>query len=67
MNFDEFEESENIFLGTPICYGELSWVINDFALSNYFTGKTIILFATASSSNFSVDDLKYLSDEVTWM
>lgn len=39
MNFDEFEESENIFLGAPIWWGELSWVINDFALSNDFTGK----------------------------
>lgn len=67
MNFDEFEESGNIFLGAPIWWGELSWVINDFALSNDFTGKTIIPFATASSSNFSVQDLRYLSDEVTWM
>jgi len=67
VNFDEFEESEYIFLGAPVWWGELSWVINDFALSNDFTGKTIIPFATASSSNFSVDDLRYLSDEVTWM
>lgn len=67
MNFDELEESEYIFLGSPVWLGELSWVINDFALSNDFRGKTIILFATASSSNFSVDDLRYLSDEVTWI
>lgn len=67
MNFDEFKESEYIFLGSPVWLVELNWVINDFALSNDFIGKTIILFATASSSNFSVDDFRYLSDEVTWM
>ena len=67
VNFDEFDESEYIFLGAPVWWGELSWVINDFVLSNNFTDKTIIPFATASSSNFSVDDLKYLSDEASWM
>ena len=67
VDFDEFDESEYIFLGAPVWWGELSWVINDFVLSNDFTGKTIIPFATASSSNFSVDDLRYLSDEATWM
>ena len=67
VDFDEFDESEYIFLGAPVWWGELSWVINDFVLSNDFTGKTIIPFATASSSNFSVDDLRYLSHEATWM
>ena len=65
--FDEFVDSEYIFLGAPVWWGELSWVINDFVLSNDFTDKTIIPFATASSSNFSVDDLKNLSEEATWM
>ncbi len=65
--FDEFVDSEYIFLGAPVWWGELSWVINDFVLSNDFTDKTIIPFATASSSNFSVDDLKKLSEEATWM
>ena len=67
VNFDEFDESEYIFLGAPVWWGELSWVINDFVLSNDFTNKTIIPFATASSSNFSVDDLRDLSSEATWM
>lgn len=67
VNFDEFDESEYIFLGAPVWWGELSWVINDFVLSNDFTNKTIIPFATASSSNFSVDDLRNLSSEATWM
>lgn len=67
VTFDEFVDSEYIFLGAPVWWGELSWVINDFVLSNDFTDKTIIPFATASSSNFSVDDLKNLSEEATWM
>lgn len=67
VNFDEFDESEYIFLGAPVWWGELSWVINDFVLSNDFTNKTIIPFATASSSNFSVDDLRDLTSEATWM
>lgn len=67
VNFAEFAESDYIFLGAPVWWGELSWVIDDFVLSNDFTGKTIIPFATASSSDFSVEDLRHLSDEATWM
>lgn len=67
VNFEEFEDSDYIFLGAPVWWGELSWVINDFVLSNDFTGKTIIPFATASSSNFDVDDLRHLSSEATWI
>lgn len=44
-DFDDFDEAEYIFLGAPIWWGQLSWVINDFLLSNDFTDKTIILFA----------------------
>ena len=67
VNFDEFDESDYIFLGAPIWWGELSFVINDFVLSNDFTNKTIIPFATASSSNFNVNDLKHLSNEANWL
>ena len=67
VNFDEFNESDYIFLDAPVWWGNLSWVINDFVLSNDFTNKTIIPFATASSSSFNVEDLKYLSSEATWL
>lgn len=66
-DFEEFGDSEFIFLGAPVWWGELSWVINGFVLSNDFTGKTIIPFATASSSDFDVDDLRPLSQEAIWM
>lgn len=65
-DFEEFSESTYIFLGAPVWWGNLSFVINDFVLSNDFTGKTIIPFATASSSTFSVSNLKHLSEEATW-
>ena len=67
LNFDEFNESDYIFLGAPIWWGNLSWTINDFVLSNDFTNKTIIPFATASSSSFSVENLKHLSSKANWL
>ena len=59
--FSEFSESDYIFIGAPVWWGELSWVINDFVISNDFTNKTIIPFPTASSSNFSIDELEDLA------
>lgn len=67
VDFEEFEEAEYVFLGAPVWWGELSWVINDFVLSNDFTNKAIIPFATASSSNFNVSSLRWLSEEATWL
>ena len=63
VNFLEFDDAEYIFIGAPVWWGELSWVINDFVISNDFTNKTIIPFATASSSNFSIDELEDLAPE----
>lgn len=65
-DFEGFDSADYVFLGAPIWCGNLSWVIEDFVLSNDFTGKTIIPFATASSSNFNVENLKHLSNEATW-
>ena len=63
VDFSEFSESDYIFIGAPVWWGELSWVINDFVISNDFTNKTIIPFAAASSSNFSIDELEDLTPE----
>lgn len=63
VDFSEFSESDYLFIGAPVWWGELSWVINDFVISNDFTNKTIIPFATASSSNFSIDELEDLAPE----
>lgn len=61
VNFPELDDAEYIFLGAPVWWWELSWVINDFVISNDFTNKTIIPFATASSSNLSIDELEDLA------
>lgn len=66
-SFDGFNEATNIFLGAPVWWQEMSWVINDFVKDNDFTGKTIIPFATSASSNYRVDNLKTLNDTGTWL
>lgn len=66
VSFEGFDEATYVFLGAPIWWGTLSWVIDEFVLENDFTGKTIIPFATASSSNFSLSSWTSLSDEATW-
>ena len=38
----EFDDSHYIFLGAPVWWGELSYIIKDFVLFNDFTDKTII-------------------------
>lgn len=64
--FEGFENAEYIFLGAPVWWQELSWVIDDFVSNNDFTGKTIIPFGTSSASSFSVDNLKSLNSTGTW-
>lgn len=53
VHFEAFDQSRYIFLGAPIWWGELSFVINDFLINNDFNDKVIIPFATSSSSNFN--------------
>lgn len=67
--FEGFDEADYIFLGAPVWRGEMSWVIKDFVLSNDFSNKTIIPFATASSSNFSLSALTQLTGDTqcTWL
>ena len=60
VNFEEFDDSDYIFVGAPVWWGNLNWVIDDFLLSNDFSGKTIIPFATASLSSFSNGPLEQL-------
>ncbi|WP_367566213.1 flavodoxin [Lacrimispora sp.] len=46
----DFDSYEVIFIGYPIWWGDASWVVDDFVKNNDFTGKTVIPFATSSSS-----------------
>ena len=63
----DFASADYIFLGAPVWWQQLSWVINDFVSENDFTGKTIIPFGTSASSSFSVTNLKALDDKGTWL
>lgn len=69
-SFDEFESSTYIFLGAPVWWQQLSWVIENFVKDNDFSGKTIIPFGTSSSSSFNLNNLKPLTEDdtnVTWL
>ena len=68
--FNEFEEANYIFLGAPVWWQQLSWVVENFLLENDFSNKTIIPFGTSSSSSFSLDNLTPLTNDdsnVTWL
>lgn len=62
-----FQDATYIYLGAPVWWQELSWVINEFVKDNDFTNKTIIPFGTSSSSSFSVDNLKKLNSTGTYL
>ncbi len=66
VNFVGFDKAQYVFLGAPVWWQELSWVVDDFVRENDFTGKTIIPFATSASSSYSVDHLKELNSSGTW-
>ncbi len=69
-SFDEFDEATYIFLGAPVWWQQLSWVIENFVQDNDFSNKTIIPFGTSSSSGFNLNNLTSLTEDdtnVTWM
>lgn len=66
-DFAGFDDAEYVFLGAPIWWQELSWVIEEFVSENDFTGKTIIPFGTSASSGFSLDNIEPLAEEANWM
>ena len=46
-NWDEYD---TLFIGYPIWWGIAAWPVDGFVQANDFTGKTVIPFATSSSS-----------------
>ena len=46
-NWDEYD---TVFIGYPIWWGIAAWPVDGFVQANDFTGKTVIPFATSSSS-----------------
>ena len=47
---ENWDEYDTIFIGYPIWWGIAAWPVDGFIEENDFTGKTVIPFATSSSS-----------------
>ena len=46
----DWSSYDTVFIGYPIWWGIAAWPVNNFVTGNDFTGKTVIPFATSSSS-----------------
>ena len=46
----DWESYDTVFIGYPIWWGIAAWPVDGFVKANDFTGKTVIPFATSSSS-----------------
>lgn len=69
-DFDGFDDANYVFLGAPVWWQELSWVIENFVADNDFSNKTIIPFGTSASSDYDLDNLTPLTEDdvnVTWL
>lgn len=47
---ENFDSYNTVFVGYPIWWGIAAWPVDTFVKANDFTGKTVIPFATSSSS-----------------
>ena len=47
---ENWDSYDTVLLGYPIWWGIAAWPVNNFVKANDFTGKTVIPFATSSSS-----------------
>ncbi len=65
---DNWEDYTTVFVGYPIWWGEAAWPVNGFIKANDFTGKTVVPFCTAASSDVgnSDDQLKNLAGAGDW-
>lgn len=61
-------EYDTVFIGYPIWWGIAAWPVNNFVKGNDFTGKTVIPFATSSSSGMgqSGELLEQMAKGGTW-
>lgn len=46
----DWDSYDTVFIGYPIWWGIAAWTVDTFVKNNDFTGKTVIPFATSSSS-----------------
>lgn len=47
---ENWDSYDTVFVGYPIWWGIAAWPVDGFIEANDFTGKTVIPFATSSSS-----------------
>lgn len=68
-NVPNFESYDKVFIGAPIWWGELSWVVDDFVKSNDFKGKKLVAFSTSLSSGNSESGkrLEGYTKDVQWL
>lgn len=58
---ENWDSYDTVFIGYPIWWGIAAWPVDGFMEANDFTGKTVIPFATSSSSGIGQSD-KLLAD-----
>lgn len=65
---DNWTDYDTVFIGYPIWWAIAAWPVNNFVADNDFTGKTVIPFATSTSSSLgdSVNLLKKLTTTGDW-
>lgn len=65
---ENWAQYDTVFIGYPIWWGIAAWPVNEFITGNDFTGKTVIPFATSSSSGLgeSVNLLSEMAGTGDW-
>lgn len=65
---DNWDSYDTVFIGYPIWWGIAAWPVDSFVENNDFTGKTVIPFATSSSSGMGESGqlLEELAGEGDW-
>ena len=66
---ENWDSYDIVFLGYPIWWGIAAWPVDTFVAANDFTGKTVIPFATSSSSGLGESGalLAQLAGEGGWL
>lgn len=66
---EEWEKYDVVFIGYPIWWGIAAWPVNNFVKNNNFNGKTVIPFATSSSSGMgqSGTQLRDMAGTGNWL
>lgn len=57
----DWDSYDTVFIGYPIWWGIAAWPVDGFAKANDFTGKTVIPFATSSSSGMGQSGQRFSS------